>query len=436
MKFIHTADWHLGNKMHDSDRTKEVSFFLEWLKNQITETGSQALIISGDIFDTANPPNLSKTQYANFLAALQDSCCKNIIVVGGNHDSGDLLDTEKAIFSHLNIHIAGSLSNTTAEELVFELFDEEKKPLAICAAVPFAHECELRNYLDQNTDGEDGTFSDRAYGALYKKVLEKAIELRGTKNIPIIATGHLYAANLEGRFENQQKENRSDDGRRVLDVVGKLGSVHENVFPEEFDYVALGHIHYTTAVGNNPKIMYSGSPFVMGFDEAQIPRNVLCVEALPGETSVTKIQIPSIVTYRRLSGDSKTIRTLLEEYKKNPPEKPTFLELYYKLEDGININDLLENLISELEKKDVFVVSRKVQSISDFFINDGTELDGEEVKNLDAEEIFENLILAKSKDFLNGNDENENKKIQDEILKKYLHIFTEAYDEFLSEPSV
>ncbi|WP_191016921.1 exonuclease subunit SbcD [Treponema zioleckii] len=325
MKFIHTADWHLGNKMHDIDRTKEVKFFLDWLRTQIIENGAQALVVSGDIFDTANPPNFSKTQYADFLASLQSTCCKNIVVVGGNHDSGDLLDTEKAIFKHLNIHVVGSLTNTSSDEMVFELFDEAEQPLAICAAVPFAHECELRNYIDENKETEDGTFSDRAYGALYKKILEKAESLRGKKDIPIIATGHLYAANLEGRFENQQNENRSDDGRRVLDVVGKLGSVHENIFPKEFDYVALGHIHYTTTVGKNPKIMYSGSPFVMGFDEAQIPHNVLLVEAKPGKTNVSKLKIPSIVNYRRINGDSKTILSFLEEYKKNPPEKRHFL---------------------------------------------------------------------------------------------------------------
>ncbi|WP_191016919.1 hypothetical protein [Treponema zioleckii] len=70
-----------------------------------------------------------------------------------------------------------------------------------------------------------------------------------------------------------------------------------------------------------------------------------------------------------------------------------------------------------------------------FFNNENTELDSEEVKNLEPEEIFENLIRAKSKNFLNNEDEDENQKIQEEILKKYLHIFTEAYDEFLAEPS-
>ena len=37
MKFIHTADWHLGNKMHEVERTKEFENFFNWLKNTIIE---------------------------------------------------------------------------------------------------------------------------------------------------------------------------------------------------------------------------------------------------------------------------------------------------------------------------------------------------------------------------------------------------------------
>ena len=47
MKFIHNADWHLGNTMHDIDRTRETGAFLEWLKSEIEKIGAQALVIAG-----------------------------------------------------------------------------------------------------------------------------------------------------------------------------------------------------------------------------------------------------------------------------------------------------------------------------------------------------------------------------------------------------
>ena len=61
MRFIHTADWHLGNSIHKSDRTTEVKLFFEWLKNTIVESKSESLIIAGDIFDEKNPPTWART---------------------------------------------------------------------------------------------------------------------------------------------------------------------------------------------------------------------------------------------------------------------------------------------------------------------------------------------------------------------------------------
>ena len=262
MRFIHTADWHLGNSLFNIDRTKEFESFLKWLKEEIIKTNADALVIAGDIFDVANPPVNSRKQYNEFLASLLNTTCKNVIVVGGNHDSGALLDSEKNILEFLNIHVVGSLSNISKETLgdvVFEIKDKKQNVIGLCCAIPFARELELRNYYKEQL--EPGKLSDYAYKNLYELVCEEAIRKSEGKNIPIIATGHLYASGLEGRLEGQEKESRSDDGRRTIDdVIGNLGSVHVSVFPKKFSYVALGHIHYTTMVAKNSNVRYSGSP--------------------------------------------------------------------------------------------------------------------------------------------------------------------------------
>ena len=105
MKFIHTADWHLGNSMHDIDRQKETEQFLAWLKERIVELGAQCLVIAGDIFDTTNPPIEARRQYFRFLASLLETDCKNIVLIGGNHDSGALLDAPRDLLEALNIQM-------------------------------------------------------------------------------------------------------------------------------------------------------------------------------------------------------------------------------------------------------------------------------------------------------------------------------------------
>ena len=80
MKLIHTADWHLGNSMHDIDRLEESKLFLNWLKERIEEFGAECLVVAGDIFDVVNPSNVAKSQYYRFLASLLNTRCKNVVV--------------------------------------------------------------------------------------------------------------------------------------------------------------------------------------------------------------------------------------------------------------------------------------------------------------------------------------------------------------------
>ena len=150
MKFIHTADWHLGNSMHDIDRQKETELFLAWLKERVVELGAQCLVVAGDIFDTTNPPVEARRQYFRFLASLLETDCKNIVLIGGNHDSGALLDAPRDLLDALNIQMVGSLGERPVEELVKELTDASGNVVGISAAVPYVRETELRRFKPED----------------------------------------------------------------------------------------------------------------------------------------------------------------------------------------------------------------------------------------------------------------------------------------------
>ena len=183
------------------------------------------------------------------------------------------------------------------------------------------------------------------------------------RNIPIIATGHLYASNLSGRdaenAENAENagvaenafagenaampETAVDDG--VRDVIGTLGNVDVSTFPSEADYVALGHIHYTSMVAKNPKVRYSGSPFVMGFDEANCKRYVLAVDVAQGAIpAVEKIEVPKAIRFEQFKGDIETLKLKLRNLEKelvaNPME--TYVDLLLTSGDFVSLNDALE----------------------------------------------------------------------------------------------
>ncbi len=432
MKFIHTADWHLGNTMHDIDRTRETGAFLEWLKTEIAAIGAEALVIAGDIFDVVNPSNIAKTQYYKFLASLLTTKCSNVVVIGGNHDSGSLLDAPAEILEALNIKVVGSINNRSIDDLVVELKNGDGQAIGFCCAVPFMRNLELEQFYKssagdsagESSDGdENGVNDEDLLKHLYADVYRRAVELRGDRNIPIIATGHLYASNLSGRdsesVESGTAENVAnsiDDG--VREVVGTLGNVDVSTFPSELDYVALGHIHYTSMVAKNPKVRYSGSPFVMGFDEANCKRYVLAVDVmLNAEPTVVKIEVPKTVRFEQFKGDieslKRNLRNLETELLLNPME--TYVDLLLTSGNFVSLNDALE----AEESGKHFVVKR--HRISRDILRGANSFDDcvESTKQYTKEDYFRMLIASNAQ-------ENESADVVKNQYDKFISLFNEA----------
>ena len=414
MKFIHTADWHLGNSMHDIDRIEEVRAFFKWLKDQINEQKAEALVVSGDIFDTINPPVTARREYYKFLALLLDTSCKNVIIVAGNHDSAPLINAPKDLLEALNIHVVGSISDDVQiENCVFELKDNAGNVCGICAAIPFVREPDLRKFT---YDGDEN-FADNSFKELYRRAYEAADSLRAGRNIPIIATGHLYAANLEGRLSEIDCSTKTDDGTKRIDLVGNLGAINVSAFPPEFDYVALGHIHYPTRVAKNDRIRYSGSPFLLGFDEVNITRKILLVETECGSVpQVTPLEVPTFFDFIRIEGTVEEIKTAMAGLCLKNFERNTYIEIAYEVEIGKNIHDALSDLSIN---PPLHIVSWKPRfrgghnydsTLESFGVSDITELS--------EEDIFKNLILSRT-----GLDPESDEAKQ--CLDEYLPLFKE-----------
>lgn len=421
MKFIHTADWHLGNSMHDIDRQEETKQFLDWLKGRIVEFGAQCLVVSGDIFDTAIPPLEARRMYFQFLASLLDTDCKNIVLVGGNHDSGTLLDAPRDLLEALNIQMVGSLGERSVEELVKELTDASGNVVGISAAVPYVREPELRRFRPESGAAD---FAQSTYSGLYSAVYEAAESLRAGRDIPIVATGHLYASKLEGRPENDEGKDAKEHGMR--DIVGNLGTIPVSVFPEGFDYVALGHIHYTTMVAQNPKVRYSGSPFVLGFDEAKIPHHILEIDLEKGEEpSVQKIETPQYFNFLRVSGTIENIVMQLNQLKSAPAGKPLKVEVVFDYTPGVSINEVLAPV---LEGAPFEVVSKKANRTDTLTADSFSDDTLDSVDVLHDEEIFKLLLMSKA----------GVKEINDGIQKdydNYLPLFMQVVEEVKNENS-
>ena len=98
MRVLHTADWHLGQHfLTGQERTTEQQLFLDWLLQTVQAEGVDALVIAGDIFDSQTPSYTAQELYYTFLVKMQTTCCRDIVVVGGNHDSPTMLNSSRLL---------------------------------------------------------------------------------------------------------------------------------------------------------------------------------------------------------------------------------------------------------------------------------------------------------------------------------------------------
>jgi exonuclease SbcD len=295
MKILHTSDWHIGHTLYAKKRYDEHEQFLSWLKDTICERDIDALIVAGDVFDNGAPGGQAQRLYYDFLTSLLMTCCKTVVVVAGNHDSPTLLEAPSGVLERLNIYTIGLAGEP--ERHVIPLHNANGAVGALCVAVPYLRKNELVRL-------EDGESSDeiivRATAQFYKDVVQVALNMREQYgDVPIIATGHLFAA---GALRSE------GDGVREL-YVGSLGQVGADIFPPEIDYVALGHIHGAQRVAGRDNIRYCGAPMPMSFGETSGKR-VLEVDFNNG-MAINEIEVPAFARLVTVRGGREEILSAL-----------------------------------------------------------------------------------------------------------------------------
>lgn len=325
MKILHTADWHLGHRLHEQSQVEEQTLFLSWLLVFITNENIDVLLISGDIFDTGAPSNQSLEMYYNFLVKLKSTNCQSVIITGGNHDSPGTLNAPKDILNALSIKVVGKATENIEDE-VFEIEVDGEK--VIIGAVPYLRDGDIRRAV-AGESFEDLT--DKYKAALINHYEATAIrcKLINTSHAPVIAMGHLFATG--GTI--------SDSEQNIY--VGTLGHIGAEDFPTYFDYIALGHLHRPQIIGGNPKVRYSGSPHVLSFSEVGYEKKVIILKIEDNQISdIKEAIIPHFREFYRLNG---TISECIEKFPdviSNSYQLRPWVEIVLNEESNINTDEL------------------------------------------------------------------------------------------------
>lgn len=370
MKVLHTSDWHLGHQLHQQKREEEHRAFLEWLLDVIRAKGVELLLVAGDIFDNALPSNYALEMYYSFLARAAANGCREVIVVAGNHDSPATLLAPKPVLRAIHVSVVGAIDARQPENDLVEIRDVRGAPQAIVCAVPHLRDQDLYRPkfgepVEQRTTGIiDGT------AGWYRTLADLAIERRqtlGLPHLPIIATGHLFT----------QGATKSGTERDLY--VGDLGVFPAERFPQEFSYVALGHLHRPQVARGCPNVRYSGSPLPCSFDETEYDKKVF-VFTTESPAEVEEVVIPTFRSLVRVRGNLATLGEGLE--KIGPAPLQPWVEVVY--EGGPPLSDLEEKVFDLAAKG-----AGQVLTIKDLSSPGGTTAPPPPLDELTPPQVFE-----------------------------------------------
>lgn len=379
MKILHTSDWHIGRTLYGRKRYEEFEAFLTWLVNTIQQEKIDALLVAGDVFDTSAPSNRAQELYYRFLCRVAASSCRHVVVVAGNHDSPSFLNAPKELLKALDVHVVGNATSSPEDE-VLVLRNGQGVPELIVCAVPYLRDRDIRlAEAGESVEDKEQKLLDgiRTHYAAVAALAEKKREDLGV-DIPIVAMGHMFTAG--GQTVN-------GDGVREL-YVGSLAHVTAGIFPDCFNYLALGHLHVPQKVSGSETMRYSGSPLPMGFGEARQQKSVCQVQFHSTVASVQLIDVPVFQKLERVKGDWDGISSRILQL--SATDSQCWLEVVY---DGIEvIGDLRERLEAAIAGTQMEILRIKNNRIIDRVL--GQIHEEETLDDLNVDDVFERCLTA------------------------------------------
>lgn len=291
MKFLHTADWHIGQLFHGYERSYEHQHFLDWLIATLSSENIDVLLISGDVFDQSNPAAHYIRMFYTFLReAISQNPDLQIVITAGNHDSAARLESPKPLLESSNIHIIGLVERDTAghidyEKLIIPLKDKNGDTAVWCLAVPFLRMGDYPNVPQAKNSYTEGV------AHFYAEIFQVANAKKTKPNQSIIALGHLHAQGAD--------ITQLDDTERP--IMGGVESISATAFHQDIRYVALGHIHKAQRIGGKEHIRYSGSPIPMSFSETQYKHQVIIFDLVEDRIDgLEALEVPLAVALKRI----------------------------------------------------------------------------------------------------------------------------------------
>lgn len=295
MRILHTADWHLGKIVNGFSMLEDQEKILDQITNILKDEEVDLLMVAGDIYDRGIPPKEAVDLLDETLTHIIFDLKIPVLMISGNHDSGERLNFASSLLSQSGLYIEGVFQPTTRCERFGDVS---------IYMMPFADHIEVRQKLNMEDE---------------IKNLEEAVEVQIKRIVesPNFDPDQINILMMHGYVINQDRDSiEESDSERPLSI-GTAENVDAKLL-DSFDYVALGHLHGPQKVGR-PTIRYSGSPLKYSKSEANHKKKVYLIDT---EESLEPKEI-----LLRPEHDLRVIRGEFGEITKGSSDDYIFFEL-------------------------------------------------------------------------------------------------------------
>ncbi len=278
MKFLHISDLHIGKRVNEFSMTEDQKYILNQILRIAEQERAEAVLIAGDVYDKSMPSAEAVQIFDWFLTGLAD-LGKTVIAVSGNHDSPERIAFGGELMRGRGVYVSPVYRGEALEVALRDEYGDISVHL-----LPFLKPATLRHALEgrQEEEGDDLPES-------YQEALEMAVKRMGIdakkRNILV---AHQFVTGA-GRCDSEEAS------------VGGLDNVDASVF-DDFDYVALGHIHSPQSVGRET-VRYCGTPLKYSFSEAEQEKSVTVLEmGEKGDVVLSTVPLVPLRDMRKIRG--------------------------------------------------------------------------------------------------------------------------------------
>ena len=310
MKLMHVGDLHLGKSLGDFELTEDQEYLLNQLLKIVDSRSVDAVLIAGDVYDKAIPSEAATRMLDYFLSSLAR---RNVYtyMISGNHDSDERLNYGSNLFETNHIFISSKYDGSLYKQTL--KIGKEEVDIYL---LPFVKASQVRHYMPGA--------KIESYDDAVRAIIDKE-EIDGSRCNILVA--HQF---VMGKSEDPELGGSESLGTQSVGLVEKIGY---DCF-DDFDYVALGHIHSPQQVGRK-EVRYSGSPLKYSLSEVNNEKSVSLITVdTKKKVDVELVPIKPMRNLRHIKGKFKD---LLAKSNVTAPED----FIYATLTDEEIVNDAM-----------------------------------------------------------------------------------------------